>query len=255
MRYIEKIPIELLHRNPNTLPLLNYINAERNPKDAECPPMHPSFDKMKSDDHKETKKSLLKQLHKENYGLCCFCQKQVGAKNLIEHFLPQSIFKNEEVDYYNLFLCCDTKGQCSDAKKAELIAKFMTHSDCESFFKYNWEGEILPNCNCTTWKDCETKLSSLPLIHQQAFIAIKTLNLNKANLTEERKEKLKGKEVKKEEKEEESFLTQLDENKTNIDWLQSEAAKYQPSDKTNLLPDFAGMFLYFINEKLKKLKK
>jgi uncharacterized protein (TIGR02646 family) len=251
MLYIQKIPIADLHRNVNTLPLLNYINAERNPEDTECPPMHPSFDKMKSDDRGETKKALLKQLRKENYCLCCFCQKQVGNKFLIEHFLPQSIYKNEEVDYYNLFLCCNTKGQCSDAKKAELIAKFMTHRDCASFFKYTWKGEILPNCNCITWQDCETKLSTLSLISQQVFLAIKTLNLNKESLVEERAREL----IEAKESEIKSFQTLLKENKTNLDWLQTEKLKYIPDETKVLLPNFAGMFLFFIEEQMKKLEQ
>lgn len=245
MRYIKKISIEQLDKVPETRALLDYIDAERNPRNSQTQPIHPSFDRMKSDNGKNTRNGLLKQLIKEQYGLCCFCQEDLRTKHLIEHLLPQSIFKNEEVDYYNLFLCCkDKQGQCSDAKGDLLIGKFLTHQKCESFFKYNWSGEILPNCNQNTWGDCKNNLASLNESQLQAYITIEILRLNKNSLITRRYEELQKND----------FRGNLKNNKSNLQWLNSEKSKYEPSNGITILPEFSSMFLYFINEQIQKIR-
>jgi uncharacterized protein (TIGR02646 family) len=247
MRYIEKIAIKDVDKHSDTQPLLNYINAERNPINPLNLPRHPSFGGMKSDNGGNTQKTLLKQLLKEQFGLCCFCQERVASKYLIEHFLPQSIFKNEEVYYYNLFLCCQTQGQCSDYKKEYLIGKFITHSKCESFFKYNWNGEILPNCNFTLWesingKSCKENLDKLTSTQLQAYVTIQVLGLNRQPLISRRLNKLQT----------DDFRGELGRNKGNLNWLKAEQAKYTPQLITTLLPEYSSMFLYFINDMIER---
>jgi uncharacterized protein (TIGR02646 family) len=255
MRYIEKIAIKDVDKHTDIKPLLNYINAERNPVNSLNPPRHPSFSGMKSDkssavrvDKKDTTQFLLlRQLLKEQFGLCCFCQERVTTKYLIEHLLPQSIFKNEEVDYYNLFLCCQTQGQCSDYKKEYLIGKFITHSKCESFFKYNWNGEILPNCSYALWqstngKSCNENLDKLNVIELQAFVTIQVLGLNRQPLISRRLNKLQAND----------FIGELKRNKSNLSWLKAEQAKYTPQPTINSLPEYSSMFLYFINDMIER---
>lgn len=248
MRYIEKIQIKNIDKEANLIPLLNYIDSERNPANPLNPPRHPNFVGMKSDNRGETQKSLLRQLIRENYGLCSFCQETV-TKPLIEHLLPQSIFKNQEVDYYNLFFCCDTKSQCSDAKKDILIANFITHTKCEYFFKYNWSGEILPNCNYFYWEGdekhgCKENIQKLTQMQLQAYLAIDILNLNRDFLKTKRQNNLNAN----------NFRGLLMANKSNREWLLTERAKYIPNGTTRPLPEFSAMFLYFIDEQLKKVQ-
>jgi uncharacterized protein (TIGR02646 family) len=255
MRYIEKIAIKDVDKHSDIKPLLNYINAERNPINPLGTSRHPSFGGMKSDkssavraDKKDTTQTLLlKQLLKEQFGLCCFCQERVAAKYLIEHFLPQSIFKNEEVDYYNLFLCCQTQGQCSDYKKEYLIGKFITHSKCESFFKYNWNGEILPNCSYALWqstngRSCKENLENLNATELQVYVTIQVLGLNRQPLITRRLNKLLSPD----------FKGELIKNKGNLSWLKTEQAKYTPQLITKSLPEYSSMFLYFINDMIER---
>lgn len=247
MRYIEKIAIEFFDKVAETKPLLDYIHSERNPTNRLDSPRHPNFSGMKSDNGGTTHRALIKQLFKEHFGLCCFCQEQVGSKYLIEHFLPQSLFKNEEVDYYNLLLSCQKKGQCSDYKKDFLIGKFITHPNCSTFFKYNWIGEILPACSYSLWegdkdKGCKENLEKLNSLQLQAYTTIDTIGLNRQPLLSRRINKLN----------ENNFKGLLARNKTNLDWLKGEQSKYKPNISTKVLPEFSNMFLYFINEQIEK---
>lgn len=247
MRYIEKIVIEQLHNTSTLKPLLDYINKTTGRNNKSKAPIHPNYGDIKG----ALKKGLLKQLRAETYGLCCFCQQQVIGE-MIEHFLPQGtankLFTNEEVDYYNMFFCCIKSNQCSSSKANDLVGKFITHPKCESFFKYVHVGtdeiHILPNVQkLASWEDCEKNLISMSIMEQQAFVTIKALGLNNSTLSQNRKIKLN----------EDGLLKRLKGIKTNKVLLEEEKNKYLPNNTKKTLPEFSGMFLYFIEEQLKKI--
>jgi uncharacterized protein (TIGR02646 family) len=95
-------------------------------------------------------------LLKEQMGLCCYCMQRIDRAGFhIEHCNPQSRFENEQVNYYNLYLSCGKSGQakpnhCGEFKKDNLIPRVISYWDdknkegCESFFKFNENGEIIP---------------------------------------------------------------------------------------------------------------
>lgn len=110
--------------------------------------LHPSYKDLRSpyiDD-------LDLLLYKEQKGLCCYCMQFLPKQTHLrtrEHFLPQSKFKFDEINYYNLYLACTEKdgtnsGHCDKTKGDILISKYIGHPECEKFFKYNDKGEILP---------------------------------------------------------------------------------------------------------------
>ncbi|QQS30668.1 MAG: hypothetical protein IPM47_06985 [Sphingobacteriales bacterium] len=68
-------------------------------------------------------------LLEEQGGLCVYCERaymKVGGERVftatIEHFLPQSIFPQLELSYFNLFVVCNT---CNNAKSNHIIPPYI----------------------------------------------------------------------------------------------------------------------------------
>ena len=189
MIYIEKISIQEVHKNESLKPLFKYIETERTPTTIDGVSMRPSYNRMRSDNRGDTVKLLEKQLLLDAKYTCCFCQDEIiGKSYLLEHFLPQSLYKNNEVDYYNLFLCCNNKDQCSDKKGNYIIPKFITHPKCETFFRFTWSGEVLPKCSFASLEHCREGLSTLDDIQLEAYSTVNILNLNRKKLVDARLE-------------------------------------------------------------------
>jgi len=201
-------------------------------------------------------------LKKEQGNLCCYCtdnfdnlviegathhENIVKYEILIEHFLPQSRFKLFELDYHNLFACCkicktDSKNlnkeiHCGDAKDRYLIPNYLLDTECENYFEYKPNGEILPkNSGCKNFKACESGLTNKP---KQAMIyhALVILNLNTPSLISRRKTFF------------EAYSRQIkDLNKTE---LENELTEYQNNQKSNLR--FKGLAIFLIQLRLHKL--
>ena len=84
--------------------------------------IHPAYNDL----HQNVKNDLRIALVRAQGWLCCYCMNRITPDNsTIEHFLPQSQFKEEEVRYSNLFLACRysrgkaKKEQHCDDKKAD----------------------------------------------------------------------------------------------------------------------------------------
>jgi uncharacterized protein (TIGR02646 family) len=143
---------------------------------------------------------LKTQLIDEQKHICCYCQQVITKDNsTIEHFLPQSKFKLHEVDYLNLHLVCNhsrglrgDKKYCDVKKENELIVNTILHPDCEEFFKYSANGEILPNNpNYHNFNNFIKNMSSLSIRDQALVQLIRALNLNAEEIVNRRLKILK----------------------------------------------------------------
>lgn len=193
--------------------------------------------------------SLREQLFEEQNGLCCYCMKKITAGNSnIEHFLPQSIFPENEVDYYNLYLACrhshgfaKGKQHCDIAKGNALISKYIGHNHvvdnkkCQDFFQYTHDGYILPNkTGFVTLQKFYQDYSSLTLQEKELLGTIEILNLNCESLVNERS-KFINTEI-------------LKINQADVVRLEKMIHFYESNPIA-----FAGVALYFLKQRLKQL--
>ncbi len=133
----------------------------------------------------------------EQSGLCCYCQQVITKSNsTIEHFLPQSKYKKHETEYLNLHLACNySRGKgirkddkyCDVSKGNDLIINAILHPDCETFFRYTKNGEILPNVfTFKNLKEFNRNIGKLNLKNQAILQLINVLNLNTTDLINKR---------------------------------------------------------------------
>lgn len=143
---------------------------------------------------------LKTQLLLEQKNLCCYCQQIISnGSSTIEHFLPQAKFKLHEVDYLNLHLVCTCsrglKGAnryCDVSKGNDLVVNAILHPDCESFFRFTANGEILPNdYTFKNFSDFKKNLGKLSIQNQAIVHMINVLNLNSIDLVTKRKKTTK----------------------------------------------------------------
>lgn len=158
-------------------------------------------------DGKWDKKEFRDKIAKEQHYLCCYCnnlinletgkQQEINGKNAgIEHFQPFTFYQEERVSYFNLFLVCrhsenkpEKFGHCdSGGGKAEkIIPKYISHPECETFFAYNFEGEILPYCKFKSIENCIKNYRELNDEQKMVLATIDVLKLNVPSLTQQRK--------------------------------------------------------------------
>jgi uncharacterized protein (TIGR02646 family) len=207
--------------------------------------LHPSYKGLRSpyiDD-------LDNLLYEQQKGLCCYCMQVLSAdsrKRTREHFLPESKFKLDEVNYFNLYLACTDKdgtnaGHCDKTKGDILISKYIGHPNCEDFFKYNEEGEILPRkLGYEEWSKFKqsNKVDIFETSPETAEIlaTISILKLNTKGLKQKRENFIK------------TFKTVLNSVLTKQDCLNL-IEKYKNSTHNKPKP-FAGVALYFLRERL-----
>lgn len=106
--------------------------------------------------HTSIKREVKNSLIAEQGGLCCYCGTRIDRTNsMIEHFKPkdENLFPELQLEYSNLLASC-LGGQidrrtnrrsplCCDAhKKNRVIEVTPTDPDCESYFKYDDDGNI-----------------------------------------------------------------------------------------------------------------
>jgi uncharacterized protein (TIGR02646 family) len=193
---------------------------------------------------------LKQKLETEQRGLCCYCMQIVTHKNcIVEHFLPQKMFPEYQTDYYNLHLSCTyssgkAKSQqyCDVNKGNELIAKLMSYElangeKCQDLFQYDaTDGSILPNdLKRKTQAEFIRDFLALKPIQREVLNAIEVLNLNAIDLKTKRLRYIEEKLAE---------ISQLDKT-----LLETKKTFYETAMKER----FAGIALYFINERLKRL--
>lgn len=80
-------------------------------------------------------KSVVRVLHKMQNGKCCYCESYIpidGHMKAVEHFNPQSIFREKANDWKNLLLACP---QCNGAKSDKFPA-ILTNNENETKIIY-----------------------------------------------------------------------------------------------------------------------
>ena len=210
--------------------------------------LHPSYKDLRSPYIND----LDALLYEQQKGLCCYCMQVLptdARKRTREHFLPESHFKQEEVNYYNLYLACTEKdgtnaGHCDKTKANILISKYIGHPNCEDFFKYNEDGEILPKkLGYEEWEKFKgsNKVDIFETSPETAEIlaTISILNLNSKTLKQKREKFIL------------TFKTMLNSIDNEQD-CQRLIDKYKSFGHQNPKP-FAGVARYFLKERLKTL--
>lgn len=138
---------------------------------------------------KPEKDIVLKSLIEEQGFICCYCNRELKPENeevVIEHNKPRSNCSEEEkIDYLNMLASCDgilKKGDrkyipkedhCCDRYRGNKEVISPLDPLCESYFKYNWSGEIIGES-------------------EKASQTIKYLNLNIDDLKKDRRDTIEG---------------------------------------------------------------
>lgn len=230
--------------------LLNWINEEK-----ARGVLHPQYSNLQTQNPKvssfQAYDLLRKQLHKEQKGVCCYCMKIITTHNSnIEHFLPQSIFSENEVDYYNLYLACryshnspKEKQHCDIAKGNSLIAKYIgylhtergTTTKCEDLIQYTEDGYILPNkSGFKTLIKFYQNYSSLTAQEKELLGTIEILNLNCKGLVNDREKFIT-----------EEFSLKKIETVSDKNRILKMIAFYEDESTK-----FAGVAIYFLQKRL-----
>lgn len=192
------------------------------------------------------KVKLNELLREEQGGICCYCQQKItklkqtkdSGDSHNEHLVPQSLDENRQTNHGNIFACCcfscgcsEKLQYCGEAKGEKQIYDFIKWVDCSSHFKYNIDGEIMPEGSYTSFQEFENKKDLLNFKQTQALETIKTLNLNQISLKEERRKDV-------------TILIKM-LNKITVDQTQLKMKEFN----TKPYKRFIDMLLYYMKKK------
>jgi uncharacterized protein (TIGR02646 family) len=202
-------------------------------------PSYSNLDKKVIDDLSE---SLLKE---QGY-LCCYCMEEISLNSLRrEHFLPQSRFKHEELNYSNLFAACNFSDglppdqQHCDIKKGNLlIPKYLSDPKCSDYFRYNRSGEILPYGSFKRYTDYYQNFHQLNAEQKTILSTIEVLNLNAERLKTKRKDFI--------------FALIQSINGLEKEQIEQKIEDYKSKDNQGKLKRFCGVAVYLIEDYLKR---
>ena len=102
-------------------------------------------------DNYQDKAELRRCLVQEQRGLCCYCMRRIRSddgRTTIEHWYPQSLYPNEQLDYKNLLAACsgETMGDshCGASKADKKLSKNPANPQhrVEELILYRPNGEI-----------------------------------------------------------------------------------------------------------------
>jgi len=103
---------------------------------------------------REEKKAVLEALKDEQGYICCYCESSIDADGChIEHFKPQSLYPENQLDYDNFLCSCQLELErgkpihCGNSKGGwydEILLISPLQLGCEEKFKYTFDGYILP---------------------------------------------------------------------------------------------------------------
>lgn len=101
---------------------------------------------------KATKEQLVQFLLREQGHTCCYCMGRIDESNMrVEHWRPQSLFPNEQLEYRNLLAACDgnegggTELEHCDVKKGDDPISYNPADpvvNVESKLQYTTDGRI-----------------------------------------------------------------------------------------------------------------
>lgn len=205
-----------------------------------------------SDEH--SLQDLRNSLKKEQGSICCYCMCSIeNGKTKIEHYCSKSKYPKLEIDYNNLYLCCDgEKTNCQDKQNENNI-----YNDCKCKVEKN--KKIVKHCD--TCK-ANRELNYIKLSNIEKDIEYKSdgtiyssnedinkelnwvLNLN-INILKDNRKKAKDDLWK-------NLIKKLPTTWNN-DFINKNIKKYKHQNKKS---PYIGIILYFLNKKLKqKIKK
>jgi uncharacterized protein (TIGR02646 family) len=111
----------------------------------------PSYELLRG----KEKQQFHQHLIAEQGHICCYCGARiVSSDSHIEHFQPQTDYPHLELDYFNLIASCQQKIQpkeprhCGMGKGDWFDDRLLVSpliADCENFFEYTVDGQILPS--------------------------------------------------------------------------------------------------------------
>lgn len=152
------------------------------------------------------KSQLNEVLRIEQKHICCYCQQRITALKITkntgdchnEHLIPQKGVNGNvslQMSYTNIYASCsysdgitEKHQYCGAAKGDDLIHPLIQEVNCSSYFKYNTNGEIIPNSiTYSSYEDFIANEGTLGADEKKALETIRTLNLNVSFLKEERK--------------------------------------------------------------------
>ena len=176
------------------------------------------------------KDDLRSKLLEEQGYICCYCMERIGfRKSKIEHFKPRSLFRSEQLDYFNLFVAChggegqNKNEQHCDTKKANnLLNNIKLLKNIESDIAYKKDGCIFSKNTAI-----EKELNDV-------------LNLNYINLKKNRADVLY------------QVLLELEKNNWTTSNLKTNLRKYQTENSKGKYRPFSQMIVYFLTKKLKQ---
>lgn len=208
-------------------------------KQEESPPIFQSLTKKPFRDWSTEQKTQAKQsLMEEQHFICCYCEMRISLKEShVEHFKPKSQYPEEDRNYYNLLASCQRMPEVSIPRHCgHLKANWYEEKgivspllpNCQGFFAYTADGQILPNPKSTP--------------HQQnvARITIEKLGLNIEILKAQRS-------------------AAIDAILLNIDLMSNEDIvqlinEYDRPDKSGMYEPFCSTIIYILNRLSKSIQ-
>ena len=187
-------------------------------------------DKTREDCANNIPENLRKQLLEEQGSICCYCMSRISCHHSkIEHFKPQTEYRNLQINYQNLFIACSggeglkEKNQFCDTKKGENeLVGIDLLSNIENQITYHKKSQAV---------EIESTNSN---ISQD----IKTLNLNLLHLQKNRKEAY------------DNSIKNLKRKGYSIQAIKKFISSYQTKHGGKFEP-YCQMIIYFLIKKLK----
>ncbi len=102
----------------------------------------------------QDKAELRNFLVQEQRGLCCYCMRRIRSddrRTTVEHWHPQSLYPNEQLDYHNLLAACSGKTDgclhCDASKANKNLSRNPGDSqhEVEKIIRYKPNGEVASN--------------------------------------------------------------------------------------------------------------
>jgi len=175
---------------------------------------------------------LRKALYDEQGGICAYCMKKLddessnNAQNRIEHIKPRSKYKELELDYSNMVLCCNGHNgnifSCDVAKGDELISFTPLDSRFIDTISYGSKDGVIRSSN-EEWN----------------YEINKIVRLNEGYLLDNRRAALMG------------FIKTIKEKNWKRSNLKNLYDMYSKKVKGKYQP-YCGIILYFLKKKINR---
>ncbi len=138
-------------------------------KAQENPDWQPTYKSFQNPQKRELQETLIA----EQGHICCYCGTRITLDDShIEHFQPQEIYPEKQLEYSNLLASCLRQPATGDplhcgVSKDNWYDRHLTVSptiaDCVDFFEYQADGKILPSRDTTKIPAAQKTIQRLQL--------------------------------------------------------------------------------------------